>query len=642
MQIPKLFSKCILSLLIPSILAQPLYGYQVDAHLKTQQYRDPLNASRIITYDEVLQYLADIESGVLESKCNFQDLERINAWLVYLARSGVIPGDIEAINLLEADIEELDEQGLGFEFASYIDDDAQFMLIPSITAGSFEAFICKSWISKKWKQTKKFVKEHKKEILIGAAVVVAATVVVVAVACGMGAAAASAATTGVAAAANSHDRPAAKASDIVNQTEVIRSDVLSQDLTTVENKQFPMEENARILGQAASQAAFQKLQNSVSSNSYFSSDLQKLGGLTQESCHLIDEAFSKPIPWYSWDYSNSFKENVFAARGAYASDIKLYDQACLDFNKALKLNPHNSDVYLNRALTYFETGEIDKATADFKKHVELRPEPIKELKDFSLGFARGLGQGVKDSGKGLYEFAGDVVFHPVSTAVKMYESGQMLFELSKSSQWAEIAQVLSKEAFELATQWESLSYERRGELSGYVFGKHGADLLIPGIGIKVIKGAMGELKLLANAANAASKAEKALVLESVAIGFGNIADASFGVKTAAGLTGLGEVGFLKHIEHLKNNQMFNFTSASLKHMQEPTRWVPMHLMKEVIEHPLVVVPDPRKTTNANMYYSQISRNGKLYNIEVLYDPLDNTVYHFMYSEKTLGPLKQVN
>lgn len=52
------------------------------------------------------------------------------------------------------------------------------------------------------------------------------------------------------------------------------------------------------------------------------------------------------------------------------------------------------------------------------------------------------------------------------------------------------------------------------KLSAYVFGKHGSDLLIPGVGIKVIKGAMGELKLLANAANATSKADAVYILES--------------------------------------------------------------------------------------------------------------------------------
>jgi hypothetical protein len=70
---------------------------------------------------------------------------------------------MEAESLLEIDIEELDEDGSSFEYGSYYDGDERFMLIPTITANNFEAFICKSWLSKKWKQTKKFIKEQKKK-----------------------------------------------------------------------------------------------------------------------------------------------------------------------------------------------------------------------------------------------------------------------------------------------------------------------------------------------------------------------------------------------------------------------------------------------------------------------------------------------
>jgi hypothetical protein len=43
-----------------------------------------------------------------------------------------------------------------------------------------------------------------------------------------------------------------------------------------------------------------------------------------------------------------------------------------------------------------------------------------------------------------------------------------------------------------------------------------------------------------------------------------------------------------------------------------------------------------------MYYSQISRNNKLYNIEILYDPIENRIYHFKYDPGKLGPLNKVS
>ncbi len=61
-----------LSFLMPAIVAQPLHGFQDDALLRGQSYQDPFKSSHLITYDEVLQYLDDIESGALEVSCNAQ------------------------------------------------------------------------------------------------------------------------------------------------------------------------------------------------------------------------------------------------------------------------------------------------------------------------------------------------------------------------------------------------------------------------------------------------------------------------------------------------------------------------------------------------------------------------------------------
>ena len=53
MRLPSFFSKCILSLLIPAIVAQPLYGFYDETQACHQTYQDPLNENRLITYDQV-------------------------------------------------------------------------------------------------------------------------------------------------------------------------------------------------------------------------------------------------------------------------------------------------------------------------------------------------------------------------------------------------------------------------------------------------------------------------------------------------------------------------------------------------------------------------------------------------------------
>lgn len=52
------------------------------------------------------------------------------------------------------------------------------------------------------------------------------------------------------------------------------------------------------------------------------------------------------------------------------------------------------------------------------------------------------------------------------------------------------------------------------------------------------------------------------------------------------------------------------------------------------------MPDPRGAS-ATMYYTTMYKNGKMYNLEVLYDEVTNTVYHFKYVRKARGNLPAI-
>ena len=83
----------------------------------------------------------------------------------------------------------------------------------------------------------------------------------------------------------------------------------------------------------------------------------------------------------------------------------------------------------------------------------------------------------------------------------------------------------------------------------------------------------------------------------------------------------------------------NYTNTARNHLNNPNRFVPQEILKGVIEQgkPL---PDPQGS-NAIMYYDTIWRNGTQYNIEVLYDHNTNTVMHFMYTQKPIGPMPRI-
>ncbi len=88
--------------------------------------------------------------------------------------------------------------------------------------------------------------------------------------------------------------------------------------------------------------------------------------------------------------------------------------------------------------------------------------------------------------------------------------------------------------------------------------------------------------------------------------------------------------------------LFNFTDTAVKHMHEVQRKIPVQILDKIIKSPMAVVKDPQGASNAMMHYSQVWKNGKLYNIEVLYNKTTNTIAHFQYTQKPMGPLKKVS
>ena len=150
----------------------------------------------------------------------------------------------------------------------------------------------------------------------------------------------------------------------------------------------------------------------------------------------------------------------------------------------------------------------------------IRHLPAKEFSvpDFSIGFAKGLPKGIYDSGEGMLLFLTDLVEHPIQTGSQVYDSFATLSSLVKAGEWETIGGALSPEVYELITQWETLPDSKKGELAGYAFGKHGADILLPGAAAKVVAKGSGAVKELGAVCKNLQSAEKVFVLEAVAKG----------------------------------------------------------------------------------------------------------------------------
>lgn len=93
-------------------------------------------------------------------------------------------------------------------------------------------------------------------------------------------------------------------------------------------------------------------------------------------------------------------------------------------------------------------------------------------------------------------------------------------------------------------------------------------------------------------------------------------------------------------EQLEYSEGLNFAVKPWEHMQESGRFVPVQILMDVIEVG-EALPDPQGDPNSTMYYTRMTKNGNLYNLEVLYNSSKNSIYHFLYTDDPRGPLPKI-
>lgn len=152
----------------------------------------------------------------------------------------------------------------------------------------------------------------------------------------------------------------------------------------------------------------------------------------------------------------------------------------------------------------------------------------------------------------------------------MYDALGTLARLALEDQWGVIGEVLSPEIHQLVTEWDTLPSDKRGELAGYAFGKHGADIAAPGAVAKIASKNAKSARELAAVLKNLQKAEGTLVLETTA-GVGNTVKVgeiiSNGRNTALLGDELGftakEMGQLKQAGKLETTIAKNYENLSL-------------------------------------------------------------------------------
>lgn len=494
-----------------------------------------------LTYDDMLDFYKDIDSGEFENYCSEEDMEWIAHFLIFFAREGVLPGDTEYNQILEEDIQELlHELNISDDDPLSFNGDYKYQIFP-IGSNDYEIVLCKNIFSKAAKAVKNFVKKHKEAVIITTAIVIAVvTAGVVIATCAAPAAAA------VAAALDSDKDDKQKEKESVPlppsmmpmyeamvkpaiQDEVswLKGNMANQQMLyalkgSEKDDLFTVGENGRVLGSLFAHEMFRNINPLFSDNIQdpWHSPVQQHNDPSLLLGHYeVDQKFATAYtPMYMTpEFSNDFNSLFYQARGEKALSFGKFEQATQDFDKAIELNPISPIPYLDRGIAHFGLGQFDKSLEDYRQFAsQMQNMHPFSTTEFSFGVVKGLPRGIYDSGESIYLFLSDLVTHPFNTCGQMWDAFSLLVKITSNGEWNALSEVLAPEVHYLLKEWDNIASDKRGELAGYAFGKYGADIIIPGALTKAIAKGVKGAQELSVIRQSFQTAEKTLVLESVA------------------------------------------------------------------------------------------------------------------------------
>ena len=198
----KFFSRLFFLFCLPGIVwYAPLKAEIPPTFSTTEDYSNfspwELLKYETLSFDRILDFVEMIETtDNLEEIFTEAQMEEIEEFLIFLMRNGIRDWDIEAKERLEEDIAWMKGEPNNSTLAEEDDDEEEELpywmssfngyhgmkILPAVLVSSKkpEIMLCKGKLKKVYKNVKRAVKRHKKEIIVAAVVVVVATVVIVA------------------------------------------------------------------------------------------------------------------------------------------------------------------------------------------------------------------------------------------------------------------------------------------------------------------------------------------------------------------------------------------------------------------------------------------------------------------------------
>ncbi len=232
--------------------------------------------------------------------------------------------------------------------------------------------------------------------------------------------------------------------------------------------------------------------------------IQLLLGQSSKSLDTDEILLSKDL--FPKKGNNWLLPNLDFLQGVCFNEALLYESAIRSFNTALENGYKTRDIYIERAIARFESGQVDEALDDYREAKKLSPnvpflikkylrtkntEHLSHFPNDQLAFAQGIGHGAFDglvaSGKefipstlssitglaqGLWAFAKNPSEVSVDLAIACVNCITYVSEHSA----AECMEEIIPELKILIANWKNISDYEKGKQTGYIIGKYGVDI----------------------------------------------------------------------------------------------------------------------------------------------------------------------
>jgi hypothetical protein len=188
---------------------------------------------------------------------------------------------------------------------------------------------------------------------------------------------------------------------------------------------------------------------------------------------------------------------MYLQEGNAYIDTLSYDHAIVSLTKAIERDPLNKEAFFKRSIAYFEKGYFNESLDDFLAS-GFRSMPIDPNLSQDTLMAAGLSEGIVKGGAdgvvdlivsfhglahGLWAFAKE----PVQASKDFICAISDCVEFIKKSSTPELVAVMVPELSRLIEEWDVIDNYKRGELAGYIIGKHGTEAFVLAGALKGVK-----------------------------------------------------------------------------------------------------------------------------------------------------------